>query len=185
MKQTITKFKRNSLYYFANKYRKHITDEDELEQIDMTELYLKETAYMVRNGEIVKIAITAKPREGKSTVAITEAQRLYQEMQDAGHIPKNEPFGMKNIARDQMEFHEKMKQDEFSYTTCAIDEINKSEQSGENTTIIEKGMEDVSNLQADRYVHTVTCSPREILDPNADIILSVTSKETKWNSTKK
>ena len=74
MRQTTkTKFKTNTLYYYANEYRKNVTSEDEIEKQDMTEILAREEEEMVKNGEIIIENVTGKMRLGKSTMAMARS----------------------------------------------------------------------------------------------------------------
>lgn len=173
-------FEENTLYYYANKYRKHLVNEDEIEKIDMTNIFISELEEMIKRGEIVIININAMMRKGKSTLAMKIGKIIFDLLKKYGHRKKTEKFGMKNIARDHQEHSKMMRDPTTCFTVVVTDESNELEKTGENVTV-EKALEQVfSDVQAGRYVHRVCCSPKETVDPNAEIFLDITSidKET-------
>lgn len=176
-------FETNGLYHRANEYRKHATDEDEIENIDMTEVFYNELAYMIKNQEIIIININAKMRLGKSSAAMSIGKTIFDLLKKEGIKKKHEQFDTTNIAHDQTEYAEKMRNPETTFTVLVVDEENSSENTGQDITIIKAQEEDFSNIHADRYVHTVWCSPKEIPNPNADILLYITSKNEKRMTT--
>ena len=117
----VKKFRTNSLYYYANKYRQLMTNEEELEKIDMTETFDNELEEMIKNGELVIININAKMRLGKSTLAFAIAQdKIYKLLQKYGYRKKTEKFGLKNIARDHQEHSKMMRNPETRHHSFRI-----------------------------------------------------------------
>lgn len=172
-KEKIKQIRTNSLYWYANKYTQNLTDAEEIQKIDMTDIFIKELYYQVENGELVNININGRVRTGKSTLAMTIGEQIiWKALQKSKQRPKTENFGMKNIARDQQEYNKMMREPETAYTVICIDENNDLENTGENSSI-EKAMErTISNVHAGRYVHKIACSPKDTIDDNADIIIT-------------
>lgn len=176
-------FKENTLYFYANQYRKNMTKEDELETFDMTAVFLAELDYMIKNGEIIIININAKMRLGKSTLGMAIGKHIFQLLKIYKYQKRNAKFGMKNVARDHQEHSKIMRDPKTQFTVIVTDESNALENTGENVTA-EKALDQVfSDVQAGRYVHRVCCSPKETVDPNADILLSVTSIDKRTKTT--
>lgn len=171
------KFKTNILYYYASQYVNKPVSTLELEKIDMTNEFWKELIAELKSGEIITININAKPRLGKTTVAFAIASIIKQEMINLKITTNKEPFGMKNIARDQQEYSKMMRNPETKNTVIVTDESNALENTGENISAEEALNKVFSDVQAGRYVHRVCCSPKEIIDPNADILLEVISQD--------
>lgn len=169
-----TEFSTNGLYWRANQYRKYATNEDEIEKINMTEPFLAELDYMIQHGEIINININAKMRMGKSTTMLSLGQHIFKLLQKYGKRKKTEQFGIENIAHDQSEYSEKMRNPSTTFTIICIDEENESENTGQDVTIIKAQNEDFSNIHADRYVHTIHASPKSIADTNSDMLLYIT-----------
>jgi hypothetical protein len=175
----VKKFKTNTLYHYANEYRKHMTDESEIENIDMTEILEAEEEQIIKNGEILLENINAKMRLGKSTMAMARALRIHKLLKKYGKKNKKDKFGMKNIARDDQEFSKMMRNPELSNDIIVTDESNELEQTGENVTVENALKKVFSDVQAGRYVHRINCSPKETVDPNTDIMLSVIAVDKK------
>lgn len=173
------KFKTNSLYTLANKYRQLITEEDKIERIDMTQPFFAELEAMVTEGEIIICNINAKMRLGKSTIAMALGIHTFGLLQKHGMRDKKEEFNITNIARDQLEKARMMRNPNFRYTVAVTDESDEMENSGENVSTEKAQAKMFSDVQAGRYVHAFDCSPKETIDPNADIMLSVIAKDEK------
>ena len=174
-------FKTNTLYAMANEYRKNLTDESEIEKIDMTEILEREEELMIKNGEIILENVNAKMRLGKSTMAMARALRIFGLLKKYKKQPKSAQFGIKNIARDDQEFSKLMRNPDLQNTVIVTDESNELEQTGENVTVENALKQVFSDVQAGRYIHRISCSPKGVLDPNTDIMLSVIAidKQTK------
>ena len=167
----------NTLLKLAEKYERYATDEEAIEKDDITNLFYRQLEYMIKNGEILIININAKMRKGKSTAGFALGNWILKTMQKHGKAKQKKPFGMKNIARDQMEHVRMMLDSKTNHTVIVTDEINKSAQTRENSSTEAALEEDLSNVQASRYVHRVMCSPRDIIDANADILLDIIAAE--------
>ena len=175
--------KTNSFYVKAEKYRKILTDEEEIEKINMTEEFEREIRNMVKHKEIVIINMNGKMRTGKSTAAIAIAKDIiYDELRKQGK--REEAFGMKNIARDEQEYSMKMRDHDMRNNVLVIDESNALEKTGENVTAEIALRRVISDVQAGRYVHTVWCSPRDTADSNADVLLYAVAMDKKRQITR-
>ena len=176
------KFDTNRFYYYANEYMKRPTTNEELQAIDMTQEFMKEIEEEVIHDELVDINVNGKVRMGKSTFAIDLGRWIY------GLLIKHKKrmggkYGIKNVARDQQEYSRIMRDKDTKFTVIVTDEINELEETGENVTV-EKALSNVfSNIQAGRYVHRVSCSPKDVTDPNADVFLEVISVNKKEKMT--
>ena len=114
-------------------------------------------------------------RLGKSTAGFAIGKEILNLLIKYKYQKENTKFGLKNIARDQQEYSRFMRNPETSHTVIVTDETNELENTGENVTV-EKALQEVfSCVQAGRYVHRVCCSQKEVVDPNADIMLVITS----------
>lgn len=167
------KFKINSFYNLANQYRQKITEEQELEKIDMTQHFWKEVEYMIQHNELVNINVNGRVRMGKSTEAIAIGMQMFDLLKKHGFRKKDDVFTMKNVARDQQEYSKKMRNPETAFTVIVTDESNNLEGTGENVTVENALSQDFSDVQAGRYVHRVSCSPKNVIDGNADILLEI------------
>lgn len=169
----------NALYYYANKYRQKPIEEAEIEAIDMTEVFWKEIETMIKEGEIIILNINGKPRTGKSTVGFSIGDSIFNYLIKYKFKDKKEKFGLRNIARDQQEKSVMMRDDKTQFTVIVTDESNELEKTGENVTVEMAFMKLVSDVMASRYVHGVSISPNEVIDPNADILIEVKTRDVK------
>ena len=172
-------YKVNSFYKLAERYVSEITSEalDNIKEIDMTQLFYQELNYMVKHGEIIKLNINGKMRLGKSTVAMSIGNDVFNMIVKNKQKPKGSKFGMRNIARDQQEYSKKMRDPELSFTVIVVDEDNELEKTGENSTTEGALGKVQSDIQAGRYVHDIKVSPKGLNDDNADLILDVISRD--------
>lgn len=179
------KFKVNSFWHLANEFNRNLTEEEEISKIDQTGLFWDEINTMIETGELVIININGKVRLGKSTAGIYIGQQIFKILQKNGHRI-GETFSMNNIARDQQEKSKLMRDPTTQFTVLVTDESNELEKGGENASAESALNKVFSDVQAGRYVHQVACSPKELVDPNADILLEVvgcdkTSRTTHMN----
>jgi len=169
----------NTFYYYAEKYRQAVTAEEDIEKINMTSIFRAEIEQIIIKGELINININAQVRKGKSTLAMALGDWIYDLLIKYKHRPKGTTFGIKNIARDQQEKSKKMRDPNTSHTVIVTDESNELEKGGENSSANEALERVFSDVQAARYVHGIACSPKETIDSNADILLSVISRDNK------
>lgn len=173
------KYRTNSFYHYANEYRKYATDENDIEKIDCTDMFWAELSVMIDEGELVNININAPPTSGKSVTGFAIATRLMKEK-------FNKEFGIMDIDRDQQEFSKTMRDATIKNTVRVIDEWNELELTGENSTIEQTLYNVFSDVMAQRFVHKISCSPKDTADKNALIFLQVesTDKRNKVNHCK-
>jgi len=164
----------NKFYFYAQKYAENLTTDAEIRNIDMTAEFWDEVEQEIINDELVDININAKVRMSKSTTGINAGLEIFRLL--LKHKKRKEgEFGLKNIARDDQEFSKIMRDPNTAFTVIVTDEINDLEKTGENVTVEKALYNDFSNVQAGRYVHRVSCSPKDATDPNADIFLEIVS----------
>ena len=167
-------FLTNKFYYYAREYAENLTKDHEIRNINMTEEFWDEIEKEITNDELVNININAKVRMSKSTTGIYIGSEVFKlllkhKKREGGK------YGIYNIARDEQEYSKMMRDPNTAYTVIVTDEINQLEGTGENVTV-ERALNNVfSNIHAARYVHRVSCSPKDTADPNADIFLEVIS----------
>jgi len=177
------KYRTNIFYYYARDYLDNIMTDEEIMQIDMTEEFLRELEQEIINDELIIININAKVRMGKSSLGIFLAYYIHTLLKEhKGKLIKGN-FGIKNIARDQQEYSRIMRNHNTRFTVIMTDEVNNLEKTGINSSTEEAMNQDFSNVQAGRYVHRVSCSPKDSADPNADIFLEVVSINRKTFTT--
>lgn len=160
------KFKTNQFLFYALEYSDKLIEEAELRAKDMTEMFFDELIKMHKSGELINGNINAPPTRGKSTVGFAIGHFLMP-------IFFKRKFTIHDIDRDQQEFSKNMRNPELKNTLRIIDEWNELETTGENSTIEQSLLNHMSDVQAQRFVHKFSCSPKDAPDKNADIFLEV------------
>lgn len=165
-------FKTNKMLVLAIELSYQMVDDKEIENVDRTELFYDEIIKIVENKELLNININGPVASGKSTVgfAIGDAVTIncYNRMLD-----------VRDIDRDQEEFVETIKNPDIKDTVRVIDEWNDMEATGENVTVEQALMKYLSDVQAQRNIHKISCSPSEAPDSNASIYLEVIQADKK------
>lgn len=177
------KFTTNRFYYHAKRYMDRIISDEEIMKFDMTDEFYLEIEQEVKNDELIIMNLNAKVRMGKSSLGIYLAMYIYYLLKKYKKEYVRGEFGINNIARDQQEYSKIMRNHNTRFTVIMTDEINKLEQTGVNSSTESAMNDDFSNVQAGRYVHRVSCSPKDSVDPNADIFLEVVSINRKTFTT--
>jgi hypothetical protein len=172
------KWKGNILRLYAEEFALNLIKEDDIIKNDMTYKFGKELLRQIKQREIIKMQINAKPRLGKSTQAIMIGMWVHEMIKE--FYPKQwsgKEFGMKNIARDDQEYVKKMRDPKLMFDVIVVDESNALEQGGENATVEQQQKEVFSDVQAGRYVHTIYVCPEGDMDKNSDIKLEIRNKQ--------
>lgn len=173
-------FKINALRDRAEKFARELTKNEEIFKEDISKLVEAEERYQIRNGEIVIEEIHAKPRLGKSTLAIYRAKYIIDdELKKCGKKDKKIKFGMRNIARDDQEYSKIMRKPDWMNDVIVTDEQNELERGGENSSVEQQLKNVFSDVQAGRYIHRICVSPESEIDRNSDILLEVVGTDTK------
>lgn len=170
------KIKVSRLYKQADEIRKNVTDENEIDKIDCTTDFWFEIKDRIKNGKRVSIAIIGETRLGKSTVGIHIAKECH-EIRNKLKLGNNKPFTCFNICRTPDEFMERVKQPEVEQTSMVIDEYDASDDTGVNISIDRAIFNNISSIQAARYIDMITIAPTEVYDPNAAMLLTVIERD--------
>lgn len=176
-------YKVSAFYHMAEKYRHKPTEADKIEILDITEIFLQELEEMIKNEELINININGQVRKGKSTAGIAIGQIIWNILQRNKKQSTNRQFGTNNIARDQIEYTRFMQNEDNRNTVIVVDESNALEKGGENVTVENQLRQVFSDVQAARYCHVIWCSPKDVLDDNSDIMLSVIAIDKKSKET--
>lgn len=162
----------NSLYHYAESFRKHITEETEIEKIDQTRLLFDELLTIVKSGELINININAPPTSGKSVTGMAIANYIMTRCY-------GRKLNLTDIDRDQQEFSSTLRNPRICDTVRVIDEWNELETTGENSSTEQALYDYFSDVMAQRNVHKISCSPTSAPDNNALIFLEVISTDKK------
>lgn len=166
--------KKNNTDVFISGLRKIYEDVkytaiDELELIsdekaDITDLFYLELENKVRNGEKINIQLNANVRAGKSITAMAITKYINEEL-----IGKNMNLAL--ICADHLDFMRRIRNIDVENVCYEIDEFNPMASVGLNATTEAKVWEHFSEIQANRLIHTISCSPRGITDKLAEVIV--------------
>ena len=84
-------------------------------------------------------------------------------------------FTGENIVRTENEFSQIIRNKKLNNTIIVIDEINRMDHTGENTSTEDNFLMSYYEIMASYYVHRITCSPKGESDPNSEIYLETIS----------
>lgn len=172
-------WKGNLLQREAEILNMYPVEEKELLMLDRTDLLLEELDREIKNKEIIKMQINAKPRLAKSTIGIALGMWIYERL--VKYYPdlvyNKRGFDMENMARDEQEWSKKMRNPKRQFDIIVTDEKNKLEGGGENATTESSQREVFSDIQAGRYIHGIFICPYGEIDTNADIKLDIRNKQ--------
>lgn len=171
----------NKFYYWANYYGNKATEDEKIQNINFTSEFYQELENHIKLGEIIIININGKPAQGKSTVAMAIAQQIIDIMRQ--HKKTDETFGIKHIVRDQQEYSRIMRNPHLKNTVRVIDEWNSMEETGQNATVEQTLLDYFSDVQAQRFIHRVSCSPTKMSDTNADLLINVIQPDKQRKTT--
>lgn len=161
----MNKVKINKLKKLAIDYAEITIENKDIRINDITEIFLDELKLIIKNEELINIQIIGQVTTGKSTLGM----KLLKEI---NNILKK-PTTLKNICADQLEFGQKIKDKTINNMCIMIDEWNALSESGLNATVEQKFLRQFSEVQAQRYIHRIGCSPTTIIDELAEIIIDI------------
>ena len=162
-------FKITPLHKLALEYSNQAIDENKIMNDDITELFYKSLYMMVRDRYIIKINMNGDVRKGKSTCAIEIARRIHEIMESMNKA--SDKFSGKNIVRTENEFSKIVRNKTLNNTIIVIDEINRMDHTGENSSTEDSFLMSYYEIMASYYVHRITCSPKSESDPNCEIYI--------------
>lgn len=151
---------------------------------DYTIPFYSEIEYTIKtNTSCLNIQILGETVKGKSTVMLA--------LLDYCHKIKKQKLTPDKICTDQIEFIEKTREkdtktNQFKYndTILGVDEWNSLSETGYNSHTQTKYLEAFSDMQAQRFLHRLACSPRKLQEANSKIILWVLGKNPERKTTR-
>lgn len=158
----------NTLKYLAIQNNRSLAPDEDLEKQDVTEILWKEINDTLVAGELNNIQILGGVIEGKSTVMAAIVH--------FGNKKLDTQMSLQFICADQLEFSRKVMNPKLMNCFVGIDEWNKLSETGYNASVESAFLEYFSDVQAQRFIHRISCSPRGLVDPNATIILECLGK---------
>ena len=169
-------FRTNKLFLLALNEFDKIQNITETSENDLTEIFFDEIIKIHKNKELINITINGKTTQGKSTVAIKIVHFILKECYQRN-------MTIKNIVRDQREFSKLVRNPNIENTAIVIDEWDNLEETGVNVTVEAKALRQFNEVQAQRYIHKVACSPSEQVDELSDIRLFVVQADKRSKET--
>lgn len=157
------------LRYRAMKYYESTIPEDEIRKEDITKELFLEIKDRIKNKNLINMQINGNVTTGKSTLGIYFVQHILTLL--------DKSLSIQNITGDQVEFLRVIKNPKITNTALLIDEWNELGETGLNSTTDKSLFQYYSDVQAQRYIHKVSCAPKEFVDPNSDIILDIVSAD--------
>jgi len=157
----------SKLFFLATQYCDSAVSDAEIRKENVTASLLEELEYRISHGHLVNIQILGQTTDGKSTLMIVLLIYCLSLM--------HKRFSLSNIAGDQVEFLRRISEPSLNHTVIGIDEWNALGGTGLNATTEETQFQYYSDVQAQRYIHKIACSPSVVVDPNADVVLQVVS----------
>lgn len=146
--------------------RNNEMSENEIMKKDYTIDFWEELVNMYNYKELINIAVIGKVTKGKSTVAIAIAREILTKM-------LNKKMSINNILDDQISYQRVIKNPELENDCHVIDEDNRLSRTGMNATIEITQLQSFSEIQAQRYLHRIACSPSNVEDVETAIILEI------------
>lgn len=159
--------KLGGLRYLATMYAESVTPESEIRKEDVLPLLREDLVSRLQKRHLINMQILGQVTEGKSTVMLQFLLFILEHM--------HKKLTIANIAGDQVEGLRKIADPANSETCIGIDEWNALATTGLNATTESAQYQYYSDVQAQRYIHKLACSPGTVVDPNADIALQVVS----------
>lgn len=151
------------------------TTEDKIRKDDVTELLEHELFDKLKYKELINMQIIGQVTTGKSTLGIEYMLKVNEWLKKKS--------SMHNICYDQIEYIRRMRDKTLNEVCLLIDEWNEMGETGFNATTENAQINYYSDIQAQRYIHRISCAPKNITDQNADIVLEVLSANKKERTT--
>lgn len=165
----------SKLRWLATKYAERMITDEEIRQNNITEELINHIKETIEEKALLNWQILGDVTGGKSTLAM-ELCRLV-------NIQLLKPMTIDNICADQIDMNNKVKDPQLKNTCLVVDEWNALSETGLNTTTEQAWTKQFSQVQAQRFIHRIACSPDTIIDPLSNIILETINKNTKTQET--
>ncbi|MBD3248484.1 hypothetical protein GF336_00375 [Candidatus Woesearchaeota archaeon] len=145
---------------------------------DMLRIFFKGIREKLMKRECLSILIKAQTTKGKSTLGFFLMYLINKMIRDLGFkttFDEKNMFGL--ISANQIEFLRVARRPDL-YNVCAsIDEFSHLAQTGAQSSIEEKMFQFRANVCAQKFIHTIMCTPSSEYDNSALIILEVLEKD--------
>lgn len=153
-----------------NYVRNNQMEEKEILKEDFTQKFYDEVINIYNFKELINIAVIGKVARGKSTVAIALCYWIR-------HNLLMKKMNVRHILDDQISYQRTIKDIKLNNECHVIDEDNRLSRTGVNSTMETTQLQSFSEIQAQRFLHRIYCSPSNIEDVETPIILEVISAD--------
>ncbi len=157
------------LHFEALKRSEEALTMEQVRTRDVSELFVIELKKRILKGYLINIQIRGEQTSGKSLVGYTIKKFISIEL-------LKEKCSVRQICPDQIDFLDKVRDITLRNTCLMIDEWNELSTTGYNATTTQALLTYFNEVQAQRYIHKIACSPEKIIDPTARIILEIIDK---------
>lgn len=158
------------LHFEALKLIDEAPSMEDLRKRDMSDLFVAELYKRHEKRYLINIQIRGEQASGKSLVGYTIKRFI-------SIVLLKEKSNVNQICPDQIDFLNKIKDMKVKNTCLMIDEWNELSTTGYNATTTMALLIYFNEVQAQRYIHKICCSPEKIVDMTARIILEVIDKD--------
>lgn len=158
----------------AISYFENMTPQEEIRKNNVTDKFKETWENRIANKELGRMRINGTVASGKSTFGFKMNALTFKYIRKYHDSTKE--MEIRHICADQTEFIRRSKKDGVYNESFVIDEDNPMAYVGLNATTDEAYMRHIIELQAQRYIHRITCAPESTVDETADIIVQVKSK---------
>lgn len=165
------------LHYEALKLAEETPTMEDIRKRDVSHLFVVELHKRHEKENIINIQIRGEQTSGKSLCGYAILRYI------SGNIWKI-PCNVQMICPDQIAFLEKVRDISLSNTCLMIDEWNELSTTGYNATTYQALLTHFNEVQAQRHIDKISCSPEKIIDPTARIILEVMDKDIQRKTTR-
>lgn len=177
MTTTISKktnlYKQDALRNLAERYYSGDEDFDTIKKRNITELYKKQRKVYVKIKKKMSFNANGETSDGKSTLMAHEVAEVNEEL--------GRPMKADYILGNQQEYANWIRANPNETNLMVqIDEHSDMAETGENATTEISWLREVSNIHAQTYIHTATCSPRDQPDRNAFLHFQIASMGEGW-----
>ncbi len=143
-----------------------LTDED-IEQIDRTQMFYDHIIDIFVHKELLNFWFMGEVTTGKTTCAGAICDFVLKQFY-------GKEMKVSNMCDDQISYSRITREQSDLNNTChVIDEDNKLSRIGFNSTTETAGLQSFSEIQAQRYLHRIYCSPSEIQDDQTHVLLEI------------
>lgn len=163
----------NPLYRMYRDIKDRMITADNVSNQNITPELLDYIGFQIDHKKLINMAVIGEVAHGKSAVACGICALIIDRLNKYLKLKNPKEMDIYNVCSDQLEFSRKA-HDINNVNTCfVIDEDNKMSYVGANATTEKARLTSFSEVQAQRYIHRIYCSPSSVADDQSRVILQV------------